>query len=100
MRKQKQYTSREQIVKEIDDLEKELVDMSAKAADLSSKARELFVIGDPASVLQANGLKEESEELWRSVSLIKDKKLPRLGRTLAVFDTIPMFGEKSVKLEK
>lgn len=98
MKKQKRYTTRKQITDAIDASHEQLAEVIAfansedVAAKRDSKAAALATIaGDRAHLEeQARWHISERERLFRAADRIEKIKIPRLGRTLAAYDTQPM----------
>ena len=102
MKKQKRYDNREQIITAIDAAKLKLIALTREAEDLDAEARKLFKTQIPINIENGRSLRAQSDKKKRSAFLLEEKRIPRLGRTLADFDTetMPVDGlsEKAVVL--
>jgi len=109
---QKQYTTEQEILDDIEAARKKITVLENEAAVLDASAEECFKNSlDPKyDEKDANWLKEQGHEKRDkanhcrvSVTNLLDGRLPILGSTLAAFRTEPMYflnGERSVSLQK
>jgi hypothetical protein len=100
MKKQKKFTSEDQIIKAIDKRHEQAEEFTVEAERLERESKELFKL--PQMIEQAKYAYGESKKKRRRAHLIFEKHLPALKRTLAAFrtDTMPFVEDNSVVLEK
>ena len=87
MKRQKKYTTRDQIIKDIDMASAKMRGIRIKAAAFD-EASELFRVSENEVEFKRN--KEESERLFAKAHRIENTRLRRLIKTLAMFDTAPL----------
>jgi hypothetical protein len=106
MKRQKKYQTREMILKDIDRAVKkregyrrEASVQDAAHAAFSKLASEGIGGQVALRMIQANEARDEANRLWDSAKRIDQTRLPKLQRTLAAFDTQPMFGDEQTVLQ-
>ena len=87
MKRQKKYTTREQIIKDIDASIRKRDKLMSKA-QAADEAAEFFRVSENDS--EYRKFKEESDSMLAKAGRITNTRLKRLGRTLAMFDTEPL----------
>lgn len=99
MKRQKKYLTREMILKDIDRAQKKR-DMARKtAASFADAAKSWAAFNTAASDEKAAEAKEQSERWWGIAERVENTRLVKLKRTLAAFDTQPMFGDEQTVLQ-
>jgi len=96
-KRQKKYVTRESILKDIDAAHRKIKKLTSEAADLDLIAEMAKVCGNQAAY-EVNA--EEAERLWKRAERMENTRLKKLGATLAAFDSVPMFGDSQVVLQK
>lgn len=94
--KMKRYTSREQILKDINSAHAKI----AKAKQIAQShldEEELFAGTDNASELRK--CRDAADKQFRKIKRLETVRLPKLGEKLAEFDTIPLIPQESSRTE-
>lgn len=106
MKAQKKYVTREMILKDIDRAlkKREGFKRQAKIQDDAAKAYSMLATECAWESVEKNRIasesaRDEANRLWDSAKRIDQTRLPKLQRTLAAFDTQPMFGDEQVVLQ-
>lgn len=97
MKRQKQYTSREMIEKDIDLAYKKHKAILAQAESCAASMNSALRLGATESFRQ---FRNEYERLNAKANRIQNTRLKRLQNTLAAFLTKPMFGGEAVVLQR
>lgn len=101
MKRQKHYDTRKQILTAIDAAHQQLAETiaAANAEDAAAKrdAKVAAVSKKPGDMAYYEGKArdhiKERQRLFKAADRIEQVKIPKLGRTLAAFDTRPMEAE-------
>lgn len=83
----KRYTSREQILKDIDSAHKKIA-KARRVAQSYLDEEELFSGTDNASELRK--CRDAADKQFRKIKRLETVRLPKLGEKLAEMDTIPL----------
>jgi len=78
--KPRRYTDRNQIIKDIDSTHRKIARLTA--------------------IVAKQGDKDEEEMAIAKIKRLRETRLVRLGKTLAMFDTMPLIGDNEVILQK
>lgn len=101
MKRQKKYTSREMVIKDIDAAHRKIKRLRKQADERLAESDLFEVIGNQ---IAAKAAREESDKLWEQSNRVENKRLKKLGATLAAFDTAPLgiegLNQEQVVLER
>lgn len=101
MKRQKKYTSREMILKGIDAAHRKIKRLRKQADELTASA---LLYAEMGNEVKAKAAREDSEKLWEQSNRVENKRLKKLGATLAAFDTVPLgiegLNQEQVVLER
>jgi hypothetical protein len=102
MKKQRKFTSEEQIIKAIEDKKSKVPILLAQADDLEKDGSQFVQNNDVIMREVGRDKLKEAKRARRSAYNIEQKHLPALKRTLAAFrtDTMPFVEDNSVVLQK
>lgn len=89
MPKPKRYTSREMVLKDIDKAHRKIKRLKAQTQTILDAVEFLNV----EDAVERKNLNESADELLAKISRIENTRLVKLGKTLAMFDTIPLGAE-------
>lgn len=87
MKRQRKYTSREMIVRDIDAAHRKMKRLRAAAQDAAETAELAATMGND---VQCRNSRDESDRLWLKSNRIENTRLRKLGATLAMWDTAPL----------
>lgn len=108
MKKQKKYVTRDMILKDIDRAHRKMERLKKEAALQDELSREWAKMAcvepdtdkSTGQIVKSEASRDEANRLWDSAKRIDQTRLPKLQRTLAAFDTQPMFGDEQVVLQQ
>jgi hypothetical protein len=97
MKRQRKYTSREMILKDIDAARRKITRLRHTSQDHREQA-DLLVTMD--NIVRSRLERELAEKLWQQADRMENKRIRKLGATLAMFDTKPLIGDEQVTLQR
>lgn len=100
MKKQKKYVTRDMILGDIEKSNRKMERLRKEAAVQDDLANGYKLLGTAESREKFADIKEWAERLWKQAERIETTRLAKLKRTLAAFDTQPMFGDSQVVLQQ
>lgn len=97
MKRQRKYTTRAMILKDIDAARRKITRLRHASQDHREQSELLATMDNRVR----SGIERElAEKLWQQADRMENKRMKKLGATLAMFDTRPLIGDEQVTLQR